>query len=875
MLATFSFPQRLARLLLLMASLAGLPLPAAPLPPEIVGAKPPEAPAVLRLAQDYHEKTRTLIEPAVLGEFLRVINWPVNFEGKNTDPKRAAELSLSVAVLVSNTKARNFYLASASAVFALDPKNANSAGNFAAAIMAYGEDAPGGIQISEADGSLKRCRNDAITVYQYALSLPAAGPAANEASAVPLLVNLGNLYIDSKLPQSAKAAFERALRLAPKSWPAHQGMAAYYLLVGRKDLAEKELQNRELWPAVRRHAAAEGEKTAEEKAPVVVETDSEESMEEKLARLRATTPTTMADFIGEIDQSEANRMRYFVEHLASEAVYHAPDLREITQYGTLEAISQPRPRAFVESWFRKWGLSDVKAFAQQAAARQVDQLKALGVTLRGGGDLQDLIDHPEKYKGGKNRKHGKGQEGLVDTSALKAKVAEMKALTERAKKENRADQARTLSQAIGVMHGGSSILTANPYNYANPADVFIQKYNMILLYRKKTAYELYLFKVTDRILQDIADIRKVETAEATALTATIAEELEKVKARAKEEGWGYEKEMLQRHKVHEAYYSQINAISSSAWAQTATIANSQYLRKLKPNLEAMYSDCIRHLLLISDPDVRTTEESGLMTSFTNLETRILNIVAQGYGGSYLEPWSCDCDIDALVAARAAEAAEFEAAQAEQRAKNLKGKDDFYKKVIPDTSALYKRMDQYSATYQLLFIEFKVGVFRSEVAVKLDTPNPKGGPTAGFNLKVVMDDLSNQVTVKGGIEASEKAESKDGRLSISGKVYTEGFITLDGTSLAVQDWDVAAGATLSGSVGTGERVGGAASVEGTVTYEASVMRGNSLSADLDVIMAPANQVAKDLESGFKDNHLSGFSRDRTVKRSLWSGKYQFE
>ena len=228
----------------------------------------PDRAAVLGLARTYYEKASPQIEPDLLPEFARLVDWPVRFDGSGANPAKASDFTNSVAFLVGYTDARNFYLACAAASFTLDPANATGAGNFGAAIVSYGEDAVGAAPDgAQKDGQLKPYRNDAIAVYLYALSLSRAPGPVPGGGAVTLLVNLGNLYLDTGVPENARGQFEMALQIQPNSWPAHQGMAAYYLAVGRRDLAEKELKKRECWPASIRKVAETADKTDEKAAP--------------------------------------------------------------------------------------------------------------------------------------------------------------------------------------------------------------------------------------------------------------------------------------------------------------------------------------------------------------------------------------------------------------------------------------------------------------------------------------------------------------------------------------------------------------------------------------------------------------------------------
>ena len=369
-------PRRLAAVLLSAASLLGLNVNAsaasAVLQAEIVGADPPARSIVLGLARKYYDRTSTQIESDLQGEFSRFVNWPVNFDGKSPDAARASALTTDIAVLVSFCDARNFYLASAAAVLTLDPANSTATGTFGAAIVTYGEDSLATMPASpEKTQQLKPFRDDAIAVYRYALSLNFTAEFANEANALPLLVNLGNLYLDSGMPENARVTFQKALGISPQSWPAHEGMAAYYLATGRRDLAEEEMQHREYLPGSVRKAAEEGEKTAEDTAPTVTPGDSEEEMETKIAQLQKIEPATMADFIEELDQGEASKLRAFVRNVTAEATYQAPDLHDILQYGSLDAFSQPHARAVFQGWAERWGKRDAAPLAVKQAAAQI------------------------------------------------------------------------------------------------------------------------------------------------------------------------------------------------------------------------------------------------------------------------------------------------------------------------------------------------------------------------------------------------------------------------------------------------------------------------------------------------------------------------
>jgi hypothetical protein len=84
---------------------------------------------------------------------------------------------------------------------------------------------------------------------------------------------------------------------------------------------------------------------------------------------------------------------------------------------------------------------------------------------------------------------------------------------------------------------------------------------------------------------------------------------------------------------------------------------------------------------------------------------------------------------------------------------------------------------------------------------------------------------------------------------------------------MQDWDALGGASLSGSVGTGNTAVGSANLQGTVAYETSVMHGSALSGEVAVI-ATATLIG---EGDAKKDH----GVKHTEKLTLWNGKYILE
>jgi tetratricopeptide (TPR) repeat protein len=834
----------------------------------------PDRAAVLGLARTHYEKASPQIEPDLLPEFARLVDWPVRFDGSGVNPGKASDFTNSVAFLVGYTDARNFYLACAAASFTLDPANATGAGNLGAAIVSYGEDAVGAALVGAApdgaqtDGQLKPYRDDAIAMYLYALSLGRAPGPVLGGGAVTLLVNLGNLYLDTGVPENARVEFEKALQIQPNSWPAHQGMAAYYLAVGRRDLAEKELKKRECWPASIRKVAETADKTDEKAAPPVAESDSEADMEAKLAQLAKVEPVTTADFIEELDQSEANKLRYFVRNLALETTYTAPSIKDFMQYGSLEAFCQPHARAAFEQWQMKFKSQTLIPLAVKQATMQVEYLKTLGLEVEGL-DMADVAKHPDKYSHGKQPK--------VKVKGLDEFKAKMQAMAQQMKNgaaKGQVGQTGGLAPLDAAVHTATTILTVNPYNYANPADVFVQKFNMVLLNRKMLGYKLYLKTVLKRFGADLDDLHGRAQREVINLQLDRDAAVEKVENDAAAAHQPVN--LLTLHRVHETYDPQINQVTSQSWLKATEMANAEYLRRLKPNLEAMYADCMRHIMLISDPDVRTAQENDLVTSLLVFVNETMTDVMKAYAGKYIEPWDCGCNIEELEKARVKEQQEYldELAKAQQAANTAR--KDLKEGVIPETSALYKKIDSYSAVFKVLCVEGKIGTLKSSLKFVVAEKTPTG-EKAGGSLEIGRDHQRQTTTVAAGVEASQTAGGD--RASVTGKVWANTVLTVD-DEWRVRDWDIAAGASLTGSVGVGQVGGNSVNLEGSAAFETSVNHGSSLSGSVALVakasgdspfsVLDALPVDMSLSSGDASHGL----KPPPVKFPVWNGQYKF-
>lgn len=127
---------------------------------------------LLQMARKYYEMAYPFIEIDTRSEYNRLITWEPEFTGKtptSEDMEIQENSSVNVALALSCTNAKNFYLAMATSVFALNPEDTVAAGNFAAALASYADDLQ---QEGSPAAQTKQYYNDAMMLRQLRNIIP-------------------------------------------------------------------------------------------------------------------------------------------------------------------------------------------------------------------------------------------------------------------------------------------------------------------------------------------------------------------------------------------------------------------------------------------------------------------------------------------------------------------------------------------------------------------------------------------------------------------------------------------------------------------------------------------------------------------------------
>lgn len=830
------------------------PQPSAPFRKSLLESPAPFPAQIFAIAEWYYAKARKDASVEERVALARTIVWSPDFTGRTVNRAQAALLSNPAALLVGCTDLKGIYLAQSAAVFALDVKNATYAGNLATAIVTYSEDASGK-PLAEIVGASRPYVDNASTLYEYALALKLADPFV-DFDALPLLLNYGHLCIDAERLDKAKALFSAALAISPDYPPAREGMAAYWLAKGDKAAAEKALGDR--LPTPYRKTAEVSRETTEQKTPEAEAGDDQGTIENKLAALRETPTVLATDFYENIAPDAAADARRFVESQAAELKYTPPGFSALAQYSTLKVFRGRQGQSAMKA-FRKEFERFAKTYGKAAGPQAADVLASVGLKVSVGGmSMEDAMklaaDNPKAFKA-----RMKGQKARVDgLDDLRKKAETMKRDMRQADADSRRGEPGALQSIAAGANPELAIFGMKPRDFANPTDLLVQKYNMWLFQKKFRGYKLLMAKESEFVREELATNDKKLREEMRRLKDAMAEELrqldEWVKELERQQKYGPHEQdefKIRAHGIHQSYHPRMNNLNETVWMDGTNLVNARYVQRVKPHVERMYADLMRHCLLISDPKIRDRVDGQVSTEVYAAVIDALGNVAGAYAvfdTGY--PFECDCNEAEVEAARARRQADYDAAQAAEQAATNRARKEFEQGIIKETSQLYKNLDRYSAEYSLLFMHAKWHPLKTELSYKIP----------GADFKMVEDHVRNMTTYGGGLTA--KLESK-GAVGGSVSLGLRGEATVDGKWNVVSS-DVTAKAAASATVGV---------IEGTAAFEVSSTRGSKVSGEVARVyntQAFAG-AADDLRGKMED--VMGITGEEKPKKILWSGEYQ--
>ena len=867
---------------------------------------------MLKMATDINKTAKQNFGTEDFSKYNQVVTWIPNFDGLNSDPKKAREYSMLVSAVTNFYNLPQYVLALSSAVFALDPQSPANANNFASAIITAGENlgSPG-----TSTNGLAIYRKDAELGYLYAMAVSLRDGAWSEKS-ISAILNLGNLYLDMDKLEEARSLFMLARKVSPKSWDAALGLAAYFYAIKQPDKALAIMEDDDLDRPAKYLQAVKAAKSLEKSDPYTgLSPDTPDQVYEEGIKMMSSDPiATSADFVSLLDQSERNKMSYFIEHLVPAGSFTAPKIDHIAQYGALKAISSPDGISSLKDFMESMSQFSM-ASAALSATQQLDMASRLGLNIDLGFDLNDAVQHPEKYRGKINESNVK----IEGIEKLMANVANMQKQAQTAERD-----LTTLKTASTVAIGAQvdpylAVLQINPEQYADPMNVIVQKHNFAVFNRKSNLYKGFLYSVNNRMHQLINEIVQKANKRIYELEKLERAELEKLNAQHADN--------LKIHAVHTKYFILFNNVAEVAFNSSTSLITPAYNKKIRPTVEAYYSDVIRHIALISDPEVRIQKEAELRYSINSALSWSLRTVLLSYASfSYYDDWDCKCDVGELWAQWEAEQAAISAAENARIAKNKGGKARFATGEIPESSPLFKRLDAYGTDCEFGFVKGRVSCARTNLEVKF-TLRVTGSPEISGTYKTSA--FTKASTYGGGVKVSVGLEEEDysavkgsAYLSLSGTVSTDGkgkindYSVVAGTGITVSAKGTSF--TVGGELGYGPKglevgdvsVGVSQDVSndigknylgqtGKVSFEASTKRGCSFSGKVEQSLSVYKGAVDDVKSGkdqvkkpktegepnapkdvkkpeenfFKLDMTKALPTDALFQRETWSGKFK--
>ncbi len=837
--------------------------------PALPASNYPDVATALRLAKTRFDASRAAMDAASVVEFSRLVTWPPRWDGLLPDATKAAAASYAVSMSVTYAKNPHFAVAYAASIFTLNPASPTAAGNLASGLATAAERLfPDESKVAER----APLRSDAEKLYLYALSLTVKNKAWTQGSMIPLL-NLANLYMDTKAYEKARPLFLAARALDRSSWAAALGLASYYEAVKKPHLAKAVLEDPELERPAMFAAASKHEeqtKATETFTEIPIEAP-DETYEAAIQALSSQELVTAAEFIAGMDQNERNKTRLFVDNLPVKGSYTAPSITMVAQYSSLEAISKPNGVAALTDFSEAVGVITGKSAAEGYKSTK-GITESMGLKIDLGLDLDDAVAHPEKYENTDPNVKVSGVE------TLKANAQAMGAEAKVAERDLAAGKTASTVALASKIDPFFSILGMNPADYADPSNLLIQRHNLVMHNRKMNAYTGYLFSVNRRTTRQINEIvtrahikvNELEKQEAEELDR-LAEQLAKaVDDHNKRYGdsknppeFNFRPWEIRAHSIHVNYAGQHDQVMGAGWNQATQVATVAYIQKVKKNAEALYYDVFRHVSIISDPAVREKKDQALKHEILKSVSWALQNVMVAYASfTWRDNWDCGCDLENLEQLREQEREAAERAEAERIERNRGEKKRFESGEIPESSPLFAKLDAYGTDLNIPFIPFlsgRISAARTVVRFEAEFPLP-GSPSLSYGF--TQSEFTGATTHNAGVELGFSGQA--GGAEVGAKIKINGTIAVDGKGV-VSDYDISGGATVSAE-GT---FGGA-----EAGFEASATRGCTLSAKAEANLNPLAGMAKEKMGDYIGEDAADHLPDGgDVKKELWSGEYK--
>jgi hypothetical protein len=312
------------------------------------------------------------------------------------------------------------------------------------------------------------------------------------------------------------------------------------------------------------------------------------------------------------------------------------------------------------------------------------------------------------------------------------------------------------------------ILQCNPYEYANYVDILVQNYHVSALQRKMNILPFYANKVNTRVSAKIDEQVKVLEEQLEVIDKAEKIELEKLAYTLGGMEMSAEAKTRRLHMVHEEYRVQRNGVKNIAYNELTAAADEAYLKKVKYYAEKVYQDCMGHIMLITDQDVRKSLEDRLHAQVLRaLYDALDHVLLSRKVIQWEDPFEkCGCPLPEQAEEERRIAAEQELASKEHASNDETARKLFEFNELSTHSPMYeKALREYGAEITTISFNGSIRANQSGFSVNIGLNQDSKSSVVQFGN--MSGYFRNATTVDGGFIMTAKEYSSDlvGKLAV--------------------------------------------------------------------------------------------------------------
>lgn len=455
-------------------------------------------------------------------------------------------------------------------------------------------------------GSVLHGRNsfsDSVAVFRYALTV--------DKDNALIRLNLANVYLDFNQDEKAKVLLDKLEVDDAGNKAVYRALATYYFKKKNWGQFIEYLGRAAKFKGFKRKKAAKKQEEVDRNE--VKLGDSTEDMEAKLKPLGETTPLTTADILEEDFPDSARKIRDKYGRLSSNERWILPDLPQVNLNGPPDF---KRNAAIIGAWHKAMA-EKLPAFAKRQAGQAGIDLNAIKQVQR------------EQARAAAKAKTAEAMQGAMDAIKYlgsvpgmnQAQIAKVKERMEQAAKKMGAkvqDKPVDVNAPPPGTDSGSLFAVENHYNYR----------------RIQAAYSSYFTKYYRELMAQFADILKVYGEKVKEENDNFKVEWDKLRKEHDEEeksGNGGPHSGLDEpcRRAQIGHKQRLNAISDDYYRQWSNLYLPQYVRRMKPTLDAYFNVSMLYVRNMTDPKIMQQEYSVSIMTYMTWSVQAMGFIEWG------------------------------------------------------------------------------------------------------------------------------------------------------------------------------------------------------------------------------------------------------